>query len=336
MPSQEKFNLPACIIHPHMFTEIEDAKVLQLLSKPQEFDVDSIREYLHAITLINLARLAEVAYSIQAVFHDFDLFTKIAITVPGSDGKLEKGPFLKDMYSPLELLILITEDLNITFLNQALLAIHPTTVSIDPRFEYKSLAETTILSGYNGDPQRAWPDRIINAHLLFGEENIHITAMERVQIEWNSIAKVRKSVKNYLNQFLNTSTTGKSRNSIHFSLEKGNIYYDKSKFVMGLKYGPIRALQVFLNKFQLEKGLKVVGTTNTIQKLNLLFPQDLDVPEVEYAYIQALRIYHWQQFEAKNGRDANLQIQPGILTSIIDPIYQFISKQAKNIEHSES
>ncbi|MBW7944650.1 hypothetical protein H3C70_04625 [Patescibacteria group bacterium] len=303
----------------------------QILHTPQTLD-ESVADYYFAVERSNFLRLFG-ENGVSKVLIDYLADRQdVTILVPGSDGKLEKGPFLKGMYSPMEVVVICNEIGTFEETRDSIidLARDGGLPSTDDRMEHKVLAQPRApLSGYKGETRHSWPDRILNSKLVFGPAELFEQAQDQVFQEWRSIGDVRSSVKGYLKQFVATTRTGevtrRGETHRHFDLDTGEIFYDENNYVLGLKYGPIRALQVFLAKYQLETGARAQGETNTVRKLLTLFPGE---DEVALAYQMALRIYHWQQFETKNGKPAYVQIKSQELRSITRPILDFIQRKS--------
>lgn len=331
MRSENPIVLKPCIIPDTVHRSLEHPQILELLTAVHEFDCKTIATYYWFIVSYNQLRLDFAASALHPILSSIDL-NQVAVIAPGSDGKYEKGPFLSNMYSPLEFLVIhVGQDSRV--IAQALLALENIgeALDFDKRIEFKDLAISELcVSGFNGDPKKAWPDRTMNAHLLAGNEVLHLEAHARVFTEWQENSRVRKSVKDYLHQFVQTCHTGLSRKKMQFNLETGDIFYDRDTFVVGLKSGPIRALQVFLVRYQLSKQIFVPLETNTIKKIQLLFDtRDSVVSDAVAAYQQALRIYHWQQYQAKSNQDPHIQLHPQSLQSIVEPITCFIDHFSK-------
>jgi len=294
----------------------------QILGTSQVLSTSSVTTYHEAIKLRNRLRIDTAA---KILLDNMASTPEVSVIVAGSDGKLEKGPFLDRDYSPLELIIICCEAQLGTHLRDQLLLLADQGIlpATDNRIEVKVLAGSEKISGYEGNTHRAWPDRLINVRKVFGRNEVYDQAISQVQSEWKEEGDVRKSVRNYLSQFMKTCETGGSRGRKHFDTTTGEIFFDPQSYVLGLKYGPIRALQVFSTMHELNKGIQGKIESNTSDKIAILFPCNSEVIE---SYQMALRIYHWQQYRAKLGENAEIKLQPYELRKIVDPIYNFISK----------
>jgi hypothetical protein len=265
-----------------------------------------------------------------------DLLQHISILVVGSDGRLENAPDSITL-SPVEFCILSkTEEHAIPVLDAIQKGIQTQKLkSIEASVECKLLNSTQkdyVLSGYCGDKNKAWPDRILDAVYLMGSEEYVKEAYFKIFDEWNTNKSVRNSIKAHLKKSRRTTLTGLSRDDKHFDRDTGELFFDKNLYIRGLKYGPIRLVQHILTIRQLvRQGADGVLPTSTHGKLAVLYPHEQHVIDT---YCESLVIYHQQQSKRANGETGYIQVNPVVLNNICDVIYSFSEREYNNLMHT--
>ncbi len=249
------------------------------------------------------------------------------VIVNGSDGRLENTPVACRL-SPISLTVI-----GRTRENMAGIVLEVSKVErslrdfrvLDLLIEEKLFDPddgNLCLSGYRGVSRRPWPDTILDGICILGEMGIFDAARRRVFEEWE-IPAIRKELKRNLIRFLGIAKSGCRKDTRHFDLETGDLFFDPQRYVRGLKYGPIRAVQLLLtlrrlvNGFDADEGLR----TGSIQKLAVLYPDETDVM---LSYKKALGIYHHQQHMRCCGGTGHIRVAPSELQSISETIASFV------------
>jgi hypothetical protein len=258
-----------------------------------------------------------------------NLKKRCAVLVVGSDGRMENAPG-SILLSPLEFCIIaICEEDAVAidaYIKEQANAGH--LLSVYAKAEYKILNQGNM-SGYDGDPRRAWPDRVLDSAFLVGSFEVINEAYSKVFEEWVTNGKIRENVRHNFTTFLKTTQTGISRGKQHFDRETGKILFDKEEYIRGLKYGPIRLLQSLLTIKQLNTQQRIAPLdTNTIAKLLTLYP---DATEVADAYREALFIYHTQQEQRSLGADGVVEVEPERLNKVLDIISTFADEEMRKM-----
>ncbi len=299
----------------------------QLISEGTDsvsLDIESVNQYHHELVDSQAYRLREIATVISSNVDLYPLAAEFAVLIAGSDGKLECAPICCEvLIKPIEFILVATSNAIAAEAKEILAATAacPHELPFDD-IEVKSLESDLPLSGYFGNLRHAWPDRILSAQFVFGSPEVRDQAVFRIHHEWESQRKIRESVKNNLKVFLKTCDSG-FHDQQQFNRATGEIYFEPTQFILGLKYGPIRSIQVFLTLSQLTNRFGAELPLNTSEKLEMTFPHDRDVLE---AYQIALRIYHWQKEQYVKNRDPNITLDSSELDQIVDTIVAFIQK----------
>lgn len=234
--------------------------------------------------------------------------------------------------SPIEFCVLGKNEADYTVINTAIVKgikskiIH----AADSAVEWKNLSIRSVnylISGYNGEPYRVWPDRIFDSLMLEGNEHLVIDACKRIHEEWKSNSVIRERLRKNLKMYLLTNRTGTNNYKTHFDSSTGEIFFDKQQYIRGLKYGPIRLVQGILTLHQLENGI-INTDTRTIVKLREQYPLD---SEVRLAYQHALLIYHAQQEHFSKNGNGHMIINPHVLSKITQTIDHFATRELRSM-----
>jgi len=236
-----------------------------------------------------------------------------ALLVCGSDGRLEKG------FGSRLALVAVVKD--------APRAIFEVVKEVTRSFsleevEIKRLGGTVPLSYYQGNPERVWPDKILDARFLIGNLRWAWEAKQTIVEEMKErriIGRLRGARKG----FAKATRTGTYRRGKIFSLERGEAYYwgdrGNGSFCFGVKMGPLRLVQVAVNRFlgrrfQQQRELLpwfLELPTNTAEKIEFLAQKgwlnfqeaQVSLAEIQQAYWWFLRLYHRQQYNyLRNGQ----------------------------------
>ena len=234
-----------------------------------------------------------------------------SLILVGSDGKQERHP-----QSKTEVVLLFKKkDHKADEMVRELKTL--TSQSPDP-IEFTEIKvledEQSPLSFYNGQPNQCFPDRVLNASFLLGEDDIFIQSRRQVLSEMSEESelgkKVRKELKEQLTSYKNALISGQYRGQIIF--DENNQYYfetdDWKRARMGFKMGPLRAVQRKLDILTLnaiKQGNLTIDDvaencpSNTCERIDFLAKKGiLDENQVEIiieAYLWFLREYHRAQ-----------------------------------------
>ncbi len=314
------------------------SQLVALMQSPLALEQENVAQYYSLLNRINYLLLfgeTGVQKFVQENLPFATIQDELAIIAPGSQGRLEAALSDSGFNSCLELIVLLNFE-QLAQLAEIMNILQSVSCAgalqlKNNMFEVVTLNTNFIVSADEGNVRHSWPDRVVDSQLVFGAQCIHHIAMNQVNKEWQTMKKVRDAVQDYLRQFIRTTTTGTT--SIHhvitqqFNPEKGVVYFDESKNIFGLKLGPIRALQVFLTKYQLSRNQSVPIGLSTVNKLQHLFS---DVEDVALAYQQALYLYHWQQYQSKIGKQTQVQLGQRYLGKILDPMLEFVKRPMRD------
>jgi hypothetical protein len=197
---------------------------------------------------------------------------------------------------------------------------------INPDVETINVQREKPLSVY-GNTHSAWPDRLMYSHVLSGSRSHFFAADERISNEWEQSPEIKKNVLNTYQRFVRSIETGIYSAKQQFDTETGEIYYSPTDKVFGLKFGPLRVLQLFFaidDLSQRWKRIRPSYETNILKRLESFFPNEAET--VRFAYDQALCVHHWQQMQSSLEKDATLHLGKEQLRSITQPILDFVKR----------
>jgi len=250
-----------------------------------------------------------------------------SLILVGSDGKQERHP-----QSKTEVVLVYkdkqTKDQNADKMAQVIKTL--TYQATDPiEFsEIKVLADKNgenPLSFYNNQPHQCYPDRILNADFLLGDDAVFIQAKRKTLLEAVEEGKlgktIREELKKQLKVYKKTLTSGQYRHQIVF--DENNQYYfetdDWRNVRTGFKMGPIRAVQRRLDLLTLNAvrcGKLIINElvadcpSNTCERIEFLVKRGVIDQKQEKiiveAYLWFLREYHRIQELFKNSNRQSL------------------------------
>lgn len=310
--------------------------VLTGISYPNEerqFDLSkSAHEFVRTIEIWNADRIKLIMTILKECLREVDPH-KVAVLLIGSDGKREKGP-----YSPLEFVILSKDQAQAEYAS-SLIKKHSTTdisFDVDPEaqclpdvdhdIEIKLITDNPEtqqpLSGHYGNVRNSWPDRVLASQIVYGSPKIQEEAQAMVLKEYANITQVRERMRRTKKYFEKVSRTGTSNvkgNEVeHFNQRTGQLRFNPSEYARGLKYGPIRLVQLCLTLYQLEQQIPSVDP-HIITRINQLLTGQCDLEPTINSYAESLRSYHLQQLFWSNGHTeaAEYHIDPLQLAQLL-------------------
>ena len=262
-----------------------------------------------------------------------ELLNNSAILIIGSDARLENAPAACQL-SPLQLLIIGHSEEDASRIRDIIQGI----IKSVGAFEYVDFRvgnkifqpnDDLCLSGFEANPRRAWPDRILDSIFLLGSEHVMQEAVERVHQEWGC-KDVRESVKENLRKSLRLTESGVQRGDQHFDLSTGALYFDPERHIRGLKLGPIRTLQIFFTIKRLTEGMEFSSGlhSNSTRKMKKVYPGENDTA---LAYKKALSLYHYQQSLRCDGESGYLEIDAEELGFISQTISEFVQREMRSL-----
>ncbi len=160
---------------------------------------------------------------------------------------------------------------------------HVSTVTGNP----STRSDTDVLSYAFGDRKRVYPDRIINAQHIFGNEEILRDAKRQVYVEATTPPtgkRIRQDMKVQLRDYKRSLADGGAQGVYHrqraFSLEPAMQYYseDKSYYTLGFKIPALRTIQRSLDLYTVESIMSgkltiddaVTFPTDTVGRIDAL------------------------------------------------------------------
>ena len=274
-------------------------------------------EYLGLVEIIN----ENTVKNYRDILGSLTLGGEECIVMVGSDGKKERHSQSKTE------VVLIQGERAIYDSAEAItyaLAVknYPITYQLNPsgNIEAKNLNEFIPISFAYQDRNRVYPDRILNSTFIAGNREIATKARESVLKEMSAdnpeSRRIRRKMEDQLRSYKSSAKTGIVRNSIVFSLEKGEQYYtEKETLIFGFKLPFLRTVQRKLDiqtarlirKINLDiKNLASELPVRTVDRLQ--FFSDLGIISQEFteeiciSYSWFLREYHKTQETYKNNR----------------------------------
>ncbi len=242
------------------------------------------------------------------------------IILPGSDGKEERHA-----QSKTEVILLLeatrSETLDELQTRLAQLAAEMSKQSAGglPLWEVKIVdvvGRTLPLSSYQHNPSQIYPDRVLNARFLMGDEELYRQARRQVLQEITR-PKVREEMAEQLRGYKKAIRTGFFRGQQIFSEERSEQYYseDNEQMCLGFKMAFLRAVQRKLDlltaKLIREQKADVDYLaenlpTNTADKIDFFidngFLEKSLGQRLQKAYLWFLQQYHYAQETFSQGR----------------------------------
>lgn len=309
----------------------------ELLSSCYSF---SPREYWGLLETITLNRAQEL----QNIFSDFHLSSHACLAVVGSDGKRERHPQSKTEvviwqsqpdHQPPDLPKWYEQSFD-----------RPYSDSFDSGkkgCEVKTLSEPVPLSYAFGDEDLVYPDRVLNAHPILGNQDIYYAGRRRVLAEMTDDTETGKRIREHLKQqratYKQALTSYVYRNQPVFSLDPPAQFYNGEGGVFGFKIPVLRLVQRCLDTVTVKAirtGLLDIGTasvqlpTPTIERLDYfmklgVLPED---GEVSLAYLWFLKQYHCaQELYQQAGRKVELEFDLETYNNHIRSLLSFMKKR---------
>lgn len=246
--------------------------------------------------------------------HPSEYADRFFIATTGSDGRLEKGPQSKVeliVYSPLEIRQEVKDVVDEIIDDDSLR-------TFDPIVEYKKLC-TGKLSLYKEDPNRVFPNRVLDSRFLYGNDLLLPLALRGIADEFtaehmNRILKNAKDQERYARKIAREGKANFQGNDIvHVDLHEGIAHYDDENHFGpkrgSFKYGPLRLIQTSMTR-----GIaRRISTrdfdldhlddypTNTVDRLHFLETEDLtglthsEIADLADNYKWFLWVYHQGQ-----------------------------------------
>lgn len=233
-----------------------------------------------------------------------------AIIVVGSDGKKEA-----ESQSATEFVLLGFHPSPSFDMDAIEKALSPVNIKSRPNFrsgfEIRKVDGGGLLSCYNNDPGKVFPDRILNATLATGNQITYLEARHRLIDEISGMGdeskRIRDKMADQLRQHKKAIQTGVWWGKTIFNAETSTQFYDESEPVgtFGFKHSHLRAVQVGLNLFtarlinrgkldSLDVAVSLPQSTSDkfdyFKKLKLIEPGAVD--KTRDAYLWFLREYH--------------------------------------------
>lgn len=298
-------------------------------------------EYAACVQESNEWFLKDCRRSLARVHLDHDQ----AIIVVGSDGKKEA-----ESQSATEFVLLnlrSSPPFNMSAIKKAL---SPANIKSRPNFrsgfEIRKVDGSGLLSYYDDDPGKVFPDRILNATLVTGNPFTYLEARRRLVDEISGIGyeskRIRDKMADQLRQHKKAMQTGVWWGKTIFNTETSTQFYDESDPVgtFGFKHSHLRAVQVGLNLFTArlvnrgrlnspDVAVNLPQSTSDkfdyFKKLNLIDSKTAE--ETQGAYLWFLREYHRvQRLYRDNGRAVSLMYRREDFQKYSDIITEFTSR----------
>ncbi len=257
-------------------------------------------------------------------------FKHYAVAIVGSDSRLEKGP-----YSPFEFIVISScketaEAVRKVILNNSCEHGSPYTTRIshkipvtDKRIETKIVHSAEHkLSYYQNNKRHVWPDRILSARFLCGDESIFLDAQAQVIDETIKDNRIRRKVVEEIKKRRSIVTKGRVTQSSnpHIDLETGRVFMDPDEYRMATKSGHMRLIQLTLTVMQIDAERAHLDP-NVISRINEV---GAIAQETGQAYMQAMLWYHLaQELYVDKKQSLHFEVDDELLHYISTVIYQF-------------
>jgi len=233
-----------------------------------------------------------------------------SLILVGSDGKQERHP-----QSKTEIVLLCKDSRSKGIMTKVITDLISQSTDPVEFTEIKVLEDKkSPLSFYNGQPNQCFPDRVLNASFLLGDDDIFIQSRKQVLSEMSEESelgrKIREELKKQLTSYKKALSSGQYRGQ--FIFDENNQYYfetdDWKKARMGFKMGPLRAVQRKLDILTLnaiKQGNLTIDDvakncpSNTCERIDFLTKKGIldenQVGIIIEAYLWFLREYHRAQ-----------------------------------------
>lgn len=296
---------------------------LARLSHSQHIDLDAFAETVDVFNTDNIINIAILLNQVLSNVPD-NLY---CLLVTGSDARRENC-----INSQFEL-CLVCENSNtakeiLSLLKKnfsALTKMASSPLPISQNIECKILGKDSCISGFNGNPNFIWADRVMSAQLVSGSFELLYKTKLRV-IDEQHQSPVRKRMRKNVHFFENATKSGvTSRNGSlqqHFSIKDGLLFFDPSNYVKGLKYSVLRLIQQHLTLHEVTQNC-VDNDPNTRKKIFQL--QQPSSQEGLRAYLSALWTYHVQTLLWDEYAEARLYVGEDLLNNIISQALLFVA-----------
>lgn len=267
-----------------------------------------ISTFMRATKERNRLELDRVAKKLKELLKNENL-SETAITITGSDGRLEKG-----FVSEAEIVIFARNELDPAIAGK--IRSHGLDVEV-------KRIELDKLSFYEGNRSTVFPQRVYDSLVILGDSEIFLEAKRTLVAEWKTVRGVKEEIKRKKAEYKGTvrgEQQWKGRKLKNFDLDAGEAHYHTDEFgskIRSFKNGPLRWVQfVIANSListvrsrGLEEGIEIVQNmpTPTDEKIEFLRAArvlDLDAGEAKELaeiYDYFLCLYHKSEAEAKKG-----------------------------------
>lgn len=287
----------------------------------------SLREYLNQIRKENMRNMVNITKDLERYPYNNTCFA-----VTGSDGKLERH-----MQSRTEIIIIYKNSHSSEGVSKNFSKWYEIThnrpsedlyiVDKDRKLpELKNIYGNVPLSYFCGNKEIIYPDRILNAIPVYGNQELLRIAKEKVLEESSSETKlgqeIRKKMKAQLKDYRHNLEKGIFHHNLTFDLSiiPPLQFYDESKesYTVGFKSSGLRSVQRELDLLTIHairsKALTINDAaslpTNTVDRIdkfkkNNIIPNELQIDD---SYIWFLRNYH--SLQEKYGRNKSRAAVP--------------------------
>lgn len=304
-------------------------------------------EYMDSVERWNADRIMILMMVIHHHLQQFDPCSYSLLLV-GSDARRENAP-----HSEFEFCIITDNDsigidiqkaiLDHSCANRKAFSMYPShrIPTSDAIIEIKNLNQprvdpSYVISGYNGNPEHIWPDRVLHSQLVWGNPDLLSQAKKQVLLELSSMPKLTQKLARQGKNFADIAESGVSRRKgklqRHFSLDDEKIFFRPDEYVLGLKYSVIRLVQNILLTSQIQSR-DVMDDGNTLYLLERLFSHMTTLyQDVAQAYAKSLHMYHLQQqkyYETKSTAQATISLPQQELLALLRPALALFSHAKK-------
>ncbi len=267
-----------------------------------------IATFMRATKERNRLELERTARKLKELLKNENL-SETAITITGSDGRLEKG-----FFSESEIVIFARNELDPAIAGK--IKSHGLDVEI-------KRIELDILSFYEGNRNTVFPQRVYDSVVVLGDNQIFLEAKRVLVAEWKTVRGVKEEIKRKKAEYKGTirgEQNWKGRKIKNFDLDAGEAHYHTDELgakIRSFKNGPLRWVQfVIANSListvkarTLDEGIEILQNipTPTDEKIEFLRAArvlDLEAGEAKELaeiYDYFLCLYHKSEAEAKKG-----------------------------------
>ena len=282
---------------------------------------DQLRQY-------NLGLQERLAETLDDRYHS-NYKDNFFIATTGSDGRLEKGPQSKVeliAYTPINSKIEIKDIVNEIIEDDEIKL-------FDPSVEYKKMV-IGKLSLFNEDPNRVFPNRVLDSRFLYGNELLLPLTLRNIADEFTGIYGKRiitklKDQERYARKISREGRANFQGNELtHVNFEEGIAFYDDEDNLGpkrgSFKYGPMRLIQTSMSKGIIKKiynkdfDLDILRhyPTNTVDRLHFFETENLsglnssEVSDLADNYKWFLWIYHCGQENWRLDKQSKTKFDP--------------------------